>query len=34
MFPRAKKLLAKAELVALGERMEQRKRELIGRKRS
>jgi len=34
MFPRAKKLLDKAELVALGERMEQRKRELIGRKRS
>ena len=34
MFPRAKKLLDKAELVVLGERMEQRKRELIGRKRS
>ena len=31
MFPRARKLLAKAELSALGEQMEQRKRELIGR---
>jgi hemerythrin superfamily protein len=31
MFPRAKKLLDKAELAALGEQMEQRKRELVGR---
>ena len=31
MFPRARKLLAKAELSALGEQMEQRKRELAGR---
>ena len=31
MFPRARKLLDKAELVALGGRMEQRKRELVRR---
>jgi len=31
MFPRARKLLDKAELTALGEQMEQRKRELAGR---
>jgi hemerythrin superfamily protein len=31
MFPRARKLLDKAELVALGGQMEQRKRELVRR---
>jgi len=31
MFPRARKLLDKAELTALGQQMEQRKRELVGR---
>lgn len=31
MFPRAKKLLDKAELIALGEQMEKRKRELARR---
>ena len=30
MFPRAKKLIDKAELAALGEQMEQRKNELLG----